>query len=377
MNKDTKPFTMDKDVFKTSIYLAIEEFFIKDIITIFFKIIQDTSDTQDLKKFVIECLPDLDWSSTREQQQEYYGPARTSYSVEIFGLMLAMQRRVFDFTWEYALQDLNEKEASADSDDSLPDEKPTITASSSFTAANKSKLVVAQSASEEEMDISFTEEDQSAKKLLITNVDQPKLDSSTKIDKKKRKKKKSAKNQLNEANQYARERQTSWKERQITGYICLDGSAKRTTNAMVSSIMIAQRTEKISLIQRDIRMFKEIKLPDGSRKIIGYLSTWDSMKDCINNPMKEIKTSKKPKTNNSQTSSLESNVYGTGSDRILIGICKDFKQAKKTKIKLILISDTSSDATKKNPKKKPWISKKKLAADIAMIMETLNVLVRQ
>ncbi|GBB97140.1 hypothetical protein RclHR1_29260001 [Rhizophagus clarus] len=201
MNKDTKPFTMDKDVFKTSIYLAIEEFFIKDIITIFFKIIQDTSDTQDLKKFVIECLPDLDWSSTREQQQEYYGPARTSYSVEIFGLMLAMQRRVFDFTWEYALQDLNEKEASADSDDSLPDEKPTITASSSFTAANKSKLVVAQSASEEEMDISFTEEDQSAKKLLITNVDQPKLDSSTKIDKKKRKKKKSAKNQLNEANQ--------------------------------------------------------------------------------------------------------------------------------------------------------------------------------
>ncbi|GBB84775.1 hypothetical protein RclHR1_11350001 [Rhizophagus clarus] len=108
MNKDTKPFTMDKDVFET------------------------------------KCLPDLDWSSIRGQQQEYYGPTRTSYSVEIFGLMLAMQHRVFDFAWKYVLQDSNEEEASADSDDSLPDEEPTITVSNSPTAANKSKLVITQ-----------------------------------------------------------------------------------------------------------------------------------------------------------------------------------------------------------------------------------------
>ncbi|GBB84776.1 hypothetical protein RclHR1_11350002 [Rhizophagus clarus] len=168
---------------------------------------------------------------------------------------------------------------------------------------------------------------------------------------------------------------------------------------MVSSVMVTQRMERTSLIQCDIRMFKEIKLPDGSRKIIGYLSTWDSMKECINNPMvwngislkwsrhlgltnnkanyknkKEIKTSKQLKTNNSQTSSPESNVHGTGSNRIPIGIYKDSKQAKKTKTKLIPISNTSSDAIKKNPKKKLQISKKKLAADIAMIMETLNAL---
>ncbi|GBB90236.1 hypothetical protein RclHR1_17110001, partial [Rhizophagus clarus] len=52
------------------------------------------------------------------------------------------------------------------------------------------------------MDISFTEKNQSAIELLITNKDQSKMDSFTKYDKKKkRKKKKSRQNQSQEANQ--------------------------------------------------------------------------------------------------------------------------------------------------------------------------------
>ena len=39
------------------------------------------------------------------------------------------------------------------------------------------------------------------------------------------------------------------------------------------------------LHQCAIRIFKEIKQPDGSRKIIGYLATWDDMKSCMDNPM--------------------------------------------------------------------------------------------
>ncbi|GBB98295.1 hypothetical protein RclHR1_33200002 [Rhizophagus clarus] len=53
----------------------------------------------------------------------------------------------------------------------------------------------------------------------------------------------------------------------------------------MNTTTLALKENISSLIQRDIRMFKEVKLLDGSRKIIGYLSTWDNMKDCIDKPM--------------------------------------------------------------------------------------------
>ncbi|GES86653.1 hypothetical protein RCL_jg20594.t1 [Rhizophagus clarus] len=132
-----------------------------------------------------------------------------------------------------------------------------------------------------------------------------------------------------------------------------------------------------SLIQRDIYMFKEIKFPDGSRKIIGYLSIWDSMKDCIDTPMiwngtlltwsrhlgpsnnkatyknkKEIKTSKQSNTNNySQNSSHKPKTVGTDANHIPISNRKDSKQTKKTK-KNPSISQSTSDSTKKSSPKK-------------------------
>ncbi|GBB98294.1 hypothetical protein RclHR1_33200001 [Rhizophagus clarus] len=68
---------------------------------------------------------------------------------------------------------------------------------------------------------------------------------------------------------------------------------------------------------------------------------------------------------------------GTGSNRISIGNRQDFKQTKKTEEESYKIKKRSSDSTKKNAPKKLQISKKKLAADIATIMETLKSLVRQ
>ncbi|GBC07563.1 hypothetical protein RclHR1_07540001 [Rhizophagus clarus] len=68
---------------------------------------------------------------------------------------------------------------------------------------------------------------------------------------------------------------------------------------------------------------------------------------------------------------------GTGSNRIPIGNRKDSKQAKKTEGEAYKISPRSSDSTKKHALKKPQISKKKLAVDIATIIETLKSLVRQ
>ncbi|GES84801.1 hypothetical protein RCL_jg24148.t1 [Rhizophagus clarus] len=94
----------------------------------------------------------------------------------------------------YILIENDISKPSENSNNNSADDELPITASSSSTAANKFKLVVTPQAPEEEIDISFTKEDQSANELLITNEDQPKMDSFTKQDKKKRKKKKSGKN---------------------------------------------------------------------------------------------------------------------------------------------------------------------------------------
>ncbi|GBC09184.1 hypothetical protein RclHR1_08680001 [Rhizophagus clarus] len=118
--------------------------------------------------------------------------------------------------------------------------------------------------------------------------------------------------------------------------------------------MLALKENISSLLQRDIRMFKEIKFSDRTRKIIGYLSNWDSMKECIDQPIiwngaalkwsrhlgpsnnkatykrtKEIKSSKQSNTNTSQNLSCKTEVIRTGLNRIPIGNRKDSKQAKK------------------------------------------------
>ncbi|GBB92020.1 hypothetical protein RclHR1_19510002 [Rhizophagus clarus] len=96
----------------------------------------------------------------------------------------------------------NGKGETEELEDSSSNDEPDIsTITSSSTAANKSKLVITSNAPEEEMDISFTEEDQSASQLHITKEDQPNMVSSMIKDKKKRKKKKSGQNQSQKANQ--------------------------------------------------------------------------------------------------------------------------------------------------------------------------------
>ncbi|GBB92541.1 hypothetical protein RclHR1_02020023 [Rhizophagus clarus] len=170
----------------------------------------------------------------------------------------------------------------------------------------------------------------------------------------------------------------------------------------MNTTTLALKENITSLIQRNIRMFKEVKFPDGSRKIVGYLSIWDNMKECIDTSMTwngaqlkwsrhlgpsnnklayktthKIKPSKQSNTNTPQNLFCKSNTVSTGSNRFLIGNRKDFKQAKKTEEESYKISKCSSDTTKKTAPKKPQISKKKLAADIATIMKTLKTLIRQ
>ncbi|GBB88583.1 hypothetical protein RclHR1_15120001 [Rhizophagus clarus] len=77
----------------------------------------------------------------------------------------------------YILIENDISKPSENSNNNSADDELPITASSSSTAANKFKLVVTPQAPEEEIDISFTKEDQSANELLITNEDQPKMDS--------------------------------------------------------------------------------------------------------------------------------------------------------------------------------------------------------
>ncbi|GBB92542.1 hypothetical protein RclHR1_02020024 [Rhizophagus clarus] len=99
------------------------------------------------------------------------------YSVDKSDLELALNEAVYATYIQAANGD---REVSDDSDNCDTEDELQITISCSSTAANQSKLVVTPQASKEGMDISFTEEDQPAPQLHITNVDQPITDSFTK-----------------------------------------------------------------------------------------------------------------------------------------------------------------------------------------------------
>ncbi|GBC01518.1 hypothetical protein RclHR1_04210004 [Rhizophagus clarus] len=53
--------------------------------------------------------------------------------------------------------------------------------------------------------------------------------------------------------------------------------------SMTTAILVHKDNEAY-LISHNINMFKEVKLPDGKRKIIGYLSNWDDLYRLINTP---------------------------------------------------------------------------------------------
>ncbi|GBB91312.1 hypothetical protein RclHR1_18500001 [Rhizophagus clarus] len=104
------------------------------------------------------------------------------------GFFLALSRHLLKHSWRY-IQVSNGKGETEELEDSSSNDEPDIsTITSSSTAANKSKLVITSNAPEEEMDISFTEEDQSASQLHITKEDQPNMVSSMIKDKKKKEK---------------------------------------------------------------------------------------------------------------------------------------------------------------------------------------------
>ncbi|GBB93207.1 hypothetical protein RclHR1_02130020 [Rhizophagus clarus] len=127
----------------------------------------------------------------------------------MFGFIMALSCHLLQHFWTYIQATYGDRELSDDSDDSKSsfaednaDIEPPNTISSSSIAANQSKLVVTPQAHEEEMDISFMEEDQPVPQFLIIKEDQSITGSSThKKDKKKRKKKKSRQNQSQQANQ--------------------------------------------------------------------------------------------------------------------------------------------------------------------------------
>ncbi|GBB95475.1 hypothetical protein RclHR1_25400001 [Rhizophagus clarus] len=200
MNKVTRTCIVNKKVLEESITLVIEDVFYDKLPEIFSRIMRNMSNEKYFKKYILDSLNDYqDWSSIQKLHDTYQGAAQKVYSLEMFGFLLALSRWMSKFSWAYHI--LENQDEAADLDDSFAEEVPPITKSSSFMTANKSKLVITPKITEKEMDISFTEEDQSATGLLITNDDQPKIDSFTKKDKKKRKKKKSRKNQSQEANQ--------------------------------------------------------------------------------------------------------------------------------------------------------------------------------
>ncbi|GBC06070.1 hypothetical protein RclHR1_06600004 [Rhizophagus clarus] len=52
----------------------------------------------------------------------------------------------------------------------------------------------------------------------------------------------------------------------------------------MTSATLVHKDNEDYLISHNINMFKEVKLPDGKRKISGYLSNWDDLHRLINSP---------------------------------------------------------------------------------------------
>ncbi|GET00241.1 hypothetical protein RCL_jg3167.t1 [Rhizophagus clarus] len=77
----------------------------------------------------------------------------------MFGFIMALSHHLLRHSWTYIQASNGDRGLSDDSENSDTDKEPQITISCSSTAANQFKLVVTPQAPEEEMDISFTEED--------------------------------------------------------------------------------------------------------------------------------------------------------------------------------------------------------------------------
>ncbi|GBB87064.1 hypothetical protein RclHR1_13520006 [Rhizophagus clarus] len=200
MSDNAKYYYVNKLDLELVIDEAVYEVFFDNVVEILPKLIRNMSNEKHFKKYILKRLSGHDWSTLKEKQDKNGGVVK-AYSLEMFGFIKALSHRILRRFYKIIQASQGDRERSDDSDTSDTEITPPITISSKSTAADKSKSVVTPEAPEEEMDISFTEEDQSAHQLHITKADQPKMDSSTKKDKKKRKKKKSSQNQSQEADQ--------------------------------------------------------------------------------------------------------------------------------------------------------------------------------
>ncbi|GBB93982.1 hypothetical protein RclHR1_02270006 [Rhizophagus clarus] len=200
MSDNAKYYYVSKFNLELAIDEAVSEVFYDDVVEILPQLIQNTSNEKYFKRYIFKRLPGQDWSMLKEKQDKF-SRAEKAYSLEMFGFIEALSRHIIRRSFKIIKAFQGDREWSGDSSASDTKPEPPITLFSSSIAADKSKSVVSQKAPEEEIDISFTEEDQSTQQLRITKTDQPKMDSFTKKDKKKRKKKKSRQNQSQEADQ--------------------------------------------------------------------------------------------------------------------------------------------------------------------------------
>ncbi|GBB98749.1 hypothetical protein RclHR1_33000001 [Rhizophagus clarus] len=180
MSDDAKYYYINKLDLELAVDEAVYKVFYDDIVEILPKLIWNTSNEKYFKKYILKHLPDHDWSSLKEKQDKNSGVVK-AYSLEMFGFIEALSHHILRRAYKIIQASQGDRE--------------------SFTAADISKSVVTPEATEEEMDISFTEKDQPALQLHINKKDKPNTDSFTKKDKKKRKKKKSRQDQSHEADQ--------------------------------------------------------------------------------------------------------------------------------------------------------------------------------
>ncbi|GES81383.1 hypothetical protein GLOIN_2v1785010 [Rhizophagus clarus] len=145
--------------------------------------------------------------------------------------------------------------------------------------------------------------------------------------------------------------------------------------------MLVHKDNEVYLISHNINMFKEIKLPDGKRKIIGYLSNWDDLHRLINspsvwngetvdwtrhtssshNPRKAIKSDRNKSNGKTQSTNISPLNNSTGSTNTRQDSTNPDYDGKKSKSK----------------SKRSSTSKKAILAEIAQMNEVLETLLKR
>ncbi|GBB88462.1 hypothetical protein RclHR1_00150058 [Rhizophagus clarus] len=126
MSVELQYYSVNKFDLELALSEAVDRVFYEELDHIFPKIIRNTSNEKYFKEYILKRLPDHNWSTLKEEQNNSYGPRKTVYFLEMFGFVMALSRRLLRHSWTYIQASNGDREFSDNSENSDADEKPKL-----------------------------------------------------------------------------------------------------------------------------------------------------------------------------------------------------------------------------------------------------------